>query len=147
MLFGDCADSIEPMDEPDLWADFQIALNTLETATLQFQKIVKAVWKIEAKQFQEKLIVGGKAHYGYTSQEIEQVMDHRAIQVLHDAMKYQDIIAGKAKAVAKTKKAKPALKAGAKKVKDSSNKVRERQKAKLRRSGSIDDALDLMLNS
>ena len=54
MLFGDCADSIEPMDEPDLWADFQIALNTLEIATLQFQKIVKAVWKIEAKQFQKK---------------------------------------------------------------------------------------------
>ena len=54
ILFGDCADSIEPMDEPDLWADYQIALNTLETATYQFEKVVKAVWKIEAKQFQEK---------------------------------------------------------------------------------------------
>ena len=101
----------------------------------------------KAKQFQEKLIVGGKAHYGYTSQEIEQVMDHRAIQVLHDAMKYQDIIAGKAKAVAKTKKAKPALKAGAKKVPEGSVKARERQKAKLRKSGSINDAIDLMLNT
>ena len=39
MLFGDCADSIEPMDEPDLWADFQIALNTLETAELQLKKV------------------------------------------------------------------------------------------------------------
>jgi len=101
----------------------------------------------KAKQFQEKLILGGKAHYGYTAQEIEQVMDHRAIQVLHDAMKYQDIIAGKAKAVAKTKKAKPALKAGAKKVPEGSAKVRERQKAKLRKSGSINDAIDLMLNT
>ena len=54
IVFGDCADSIEPMDEPDLWADYQIALNSLETATYQFEKIVKAVWKIEAKQFQEK---------------------------------------------------------------------------------------------
>ena len=54
IVFGDCADSIEPMDEPDLWADYQIALNTLETAKYQFKKVVKAVWKIEAKQFQKK---------------------------------------------------------------------------------------------
>ena len=53
ILFGDCSDGIEPMDEPDLWADFQIALNTLETAKYQLQKVVKAVWKIEAKQQQK----------------------------------------------------------------------------------------------
>ena len=50
IMFGDCADSIEPMDEPNLWADYQIALNTLETAKLQFQKVVRAIWKIDAKQ-------------------------------------------------------------------------------------------------
>ena len=43
ILFGDCADSIEPMDEPDLWADYQIALNTLETAELQFKKVARAM--------------------------------------------------------------------------------------------------------
>ena len=43
MIFGDCADSIEPLDEPDLWADFQIALNTLETAELQFKKVARAI--------------------------------------------------------------------------------------------------------
>ena len=43
ILFGDCADSIEPMDEPDLWADYQIALNTLETAELQFKKVARAI--------------------------------------------------------------------------------------------------------
>ena len=53
IVFGDCADSIEPMDEPDLWADYQIALNTLETATYQFEKVVKAIWKIDAKQQQK----------------------------------------------------------------------------------------------
>ena len=50
IMFGDCADSIEPMDEPDLWADYQIALSTLEIAKYQFQKVIKAIWKIEAKQ-------------------------------------------------------------------------------------------------
>ena len=43
MIFGDCADSIEPLDEPDLWADFQIALNTLEIAELQFKKVARAM--------------------------------------------------------------------------------------------------------
>ena len=43
MIFGDCADSIEPMDEPDLWADYQIALNTLEIAELQFKKVARAM--------------------------------------------------------------------------------------------------------
>jgi len=100
----------------------------------------------KANEIKDKLVLSGKAHYGYSEEEISQVMDHRAIRVLHDAMKYQDIIAGKAKAVTKTRKAKPVLKAGAKKVKDSSNKVRERQKAKLRRSGSVEDALGLILN-
>ena len=43
MIFGDCADSIEPLDEPDLWADYQIALNTLEIAELQFKKVARAM--------------------------------------------------------------------------------------------------------
>ena len=43
IIFGNCSDSIEPMDEPDLWADYQIALNTLETAELQFKKVARAI--------------------------------------------------------------------------------------------------------
>ena len=54
IIFSDCADIIEPLDEPDLWADYQIALNSLETATYQFQKVVKAIWKIEAKHQQNR---------------------------------------------------------------------------------------------
>jgi len=54
IVFGDCADIIDPLDEPDSWADYQIALNSLETATYQFQKVVKAIWKIEAKHQQNR---------------------------------------------------------------------------------------------
>jgi hypothetical protein len=50
--------------------------------------------------------------------------------------------------VKKTKKAKRIIKAGAKKSnKPHAGKVRERQQAKLRGSGSIDDALGLILNA
>ena len=101
----------------------------------------------KASKIKERLVQVGRDTYGYTPEEIGQVMDHRAIKVLHDASKYQEIMNGKAKAVAKTKKAKPIVKAGAKKVSDSDAKIRKRQKAKLRKSGSIDDALGLILNT
>jgi hypothetical protein len=102
----------------------------------------------KAKEIKSKLVnIGGK-HYGYTAEEIGQVMDHRALKVLNDAMKYQEIIAGKSKAVKKTRKAKPVLKAGAKRSnKVQPGKVRDRQQAKLRNSGSIEDALGLILNA
>ena len=101
----------------------------------------------KASKIKERLVQVGREAYGYTPEEIGQVMDHRAIQVLHDAMKYRDIMSGKAKAVAKTMKARPIVKAGAKKVNDSATKVRKRQQAKLQKSGSIDDALGLILNT
>lgn len=117
-----------------------------EMQTLQ-EKIPEFADSNKASKIKERLVQVGREHYGYTPEEIGQVMDHRAIQVLHDAMKYRDIMSGKAKAVAKTKKARPIVKAGAKKVNDSATKVRKRQQAKLQKSGSIDDALGLILNT
>jgi len=100
-----------------------------------------------ATALKEQLVDYGTAHYGYSTDEISQITDHRAIKVLHDAMKYQDIIKGKSQAKTKTKSAKPMVKPGAKKMATPNAKVRSRQKAKLRDSGSIDDALNLILNS
>ena len=117
-----------------------------EMQTLQ-QKIPEFANSNTASKIKERLVQVGSEHYGYTPDEIGQVMDHRAIQVLHDAMKYRDIMSGKAKAVAKTKKARPLVKAGAKRVNDSATKVRKRQKAKLQKSGDINDALGLILNT
>lgn len=101
----------------------------------------------KATATRERLIKTGTNHYGYTNDEIAQITDARAIKVLHDAMKYQDIISGKSKAEAKTKSAKPVVKPGAKKIATPNAKIRSRQKAKLRDSGSIDDALNLILNT
>jgi len=101
----------------------------------------------KASKLREQLVATGKSQYGYTTEEISQISDYRAIKVLHDAMRYQDIISGKSKAKVKTKSAKPVLKPGAKKMATPNAKVRSRQKAKLKGSGSIDDALGLILNS
>jgi len=100
-----------------------------------------------ATALKEQLVDYGTAHYGYTTDEVSQITDHRAIKVLHDAMKYQEIIKGKSQAKTKTKSAKPMVKPGAKKMATPNAKIRSRQKAKLKGSGSIDDALDLILNT
>ena len=114
-----------------------------EMQTLQ-QKIPEFADSNKAGKIKERLVQVGREHYGYSAEEIGQVMDHRAIQVLHDAMKYRDIMSGKAKAVAKTKKARPIIKAGSKRMDDSNTKVRKRQQAKLKQSGSLEDALGLI---
>ena len=101
----------------------------------------------KGSKLREQLVNTGKSQYGYTTEEISDISDYRAIKVLHDAMKYQDIISGKSKAVVKTKSARPVLKPGTKKVATPDAKIRSRQQAKLKGSGSIDDALNLILNA
>ena len=111
------------------------------------QKIPDFADSKKAGKIKERLVRVGQEAYGYTPEEIGQVVDHRAIQVLHDAMKYREIMSGTAKAVSKTKKSKPTMKAGTKKIAASKTKVRKRQQAKLQKSGSINDALGLILNT
>jgi len=101
----------------------------------------------KSARLRERLVEVGTNHYGYTTDEISQITDARAISVLHDAQKYQDIISGKSKAQVKTKSAKSVIKPGAKRQATPNAKVRSRQQAKLKGSGSIDDALNLILNT
>ena len=95
----------------------------------------------------ERLVTTGTNHYGFTNDEISQITDARTIKVLHDAHRYQDIISGKSKAKVKTQSANSVIKPGAKKVSTPKAKVRSRQMAKLRGSGDMKDALDLILNT
>lgn len=100
----------------------------------------------KASKLKGKLIDGGQNYYGYSQEEIGQIMDHRAIRVLNDAIKYREIVAGKSKAEAKAKGAKPVIKPGAKKAQNPSRKLRDKQKAKFKTSGRIEDALSLIVN-
>ena len=98
------------------------------------------------QKLKDKLVRIGMKHYGYSNAEIEQITDHRAINVLNDARKYQDIKAGKSKAEVKTKGKKPVVKPGAKKMATPNAKVRSRQQAKLRKTGNMEDAISLITN-
>ena len=100
-----------------------------------------------ASKLKNNLVRIGMKHYGYSNAEIEQITDARAIKVLNDARKYQDIKAGKSKAEVKTKGKKPVVKPGAKKMATPDAKIRSRQQAKLRETGSLEDAVGLIVNS
>jgi hypothetical protein len=65
--------------------------------------------------------------------------------VLDAAAKWLDMQEGKKVVQEKSKKARKPVKAGAKKINRKSDAVRK-QRDKLRQSGSIDDALSLILN-
>ena len=99
----------------------------------------------QASQARDRLVTMGQEIYGYEPGEIAAVMDHRAIRVLHDAIKYQELKSGKQQAERKAKpKAKRVVKAGAKKTASNAQATKQ-TRSKLRRSGRVEDALDLIL--
>ena len=118
--------------------------------TEQMHKLQKEIPEFadpnKAGKLKDHLVNVGRNYYGYTNEEISNITDARAINVLRDASLYQDIIAGKTKAKVKTQSAKPVLKPGAKKTTTPNAKIRSRQKAKLRETGRIDDAVGLITN-
>ena len=86
--------------------------------------------------------------YGFTEQEMGSVTDARYVLALHDAAKYRQLVNKRAKATSQSNESLTPVKAGAKK-RTNSGKAATRKKAqqRLQKSGSIDDALSLILNS
>jgi hypothetical protein len=100
-----------------------------------------------AGKVKDMILKVGQESYGYSPEEIGMVTDHRALKVLLDAAKYREMMGGKDQA-RKTKtapKSRP-VKGGAKQTGSNVKAVRER-KSRLKRTGSIDDALGLILNA
>lgn len=101
-----------------------------------------------AGKFKEQILIAGQA-YGYTAEEISQVVESRALHVLRDAMKYREIMSGKKKADEKAQSARPKsapIRAGSKNLTKSNKEVLQK-KTNLKNSGRIEDALSLMLKS
>ena len=77
-----------------------------------------------AAETRDKLMVMGQEIYGYQPDEISAVMDHRAIRVLHDAIKYQEL---QSKSAEKVKpKSKRTVKPGAKRRHPMQARLRKR---------------------
>lgn len=105
-----------------------------------------------AGQWKEKLLAKAPEFYGYTAEEISGVMDHRALRVLADALRYRELQAGKAgaqkKAQAEARKQRgKVLKPGAKRTAAPKQKALQQQKSRLKRTGRIEDAIGLLLDA
>jgi len=85
--------------------------------------------------------------YGFTADEMANVSDARYVRALNDARKYRQLVAKRAQAQQKGDKARPVVKAGAKKTTDGQAATRKKAQTRLQKTGSINDALGLILNS
>lgn len=87
--------------------------------------------------------------YGYTDAEIGQIMDHRAYLLMRDAQRYHELKAkldkGKSKVKDAPKHVKPGAKTDQRKVR--SVKQKDSLRAKLKETGSIEDALEMLMAS
>ena len=86
-------------------------------------------------------------YYGFTAEEMAQVSDARYVRALNDARKYRALVAKRKEAQQKGEKARPVVRAGAKKTPDGQAATRKKAQSRLQKTGSINDALGLILNS
>lgn len=118
-------------------------------AQQEAQKLVEKLPELKdsqkAAKFQENLLAGAQKYFNYTPEQVGMIRNHQDFVTLHHAIKYAELMEGKPQAEKKVRKAKPAIKPGAKKTASKSKAQRERM-AKLRKSGSPLDALDLLID-
>jgi len=116
----------------------------------QMSELTKAIPEFgdatKAAKMKESLLKQGMSE-GYSSEEMSSIIDHRAMKVLHKAMLYDQMLKGEGNVQSKLKKARPLMKAGAKKQPDSMAKMRVKKMSQLKKSGSIHDAAALLFES
>jgi hypothetical protein len=83
--------------------------------------------------------------YGFSAEEMQAVTDARYVRALNDARKYRELVAKKKSVQTKSNKARPVVKAGAKKRQDGNAATRKKAQQRLQKTGSIDDALNLII--
>lgn len=116
-----------------------------EQAQLLAQRIPDFADAKKAGDLKRELVKVG-AEYGYSAEELGAVRDARAVQVLHDAMRYRQLMAGKERVAEKVAQARPVVRPGAARVETDGRKAKaEKARARMRSSGSVDDVAAFLL--
>lgn len=112
-------------------------------------KLLEAVpeWR-DPKAFQraaqEMVSAGGE--YGFSQEEVAALSDHRLLRALHDLSEFKRMKASANAAAKKVSAVKPKLKAGSKGSKvQQSQKARQEKMNRLKMTGSVEDAVSLLL--
>jgi hypothetical protein len=94
----------------------------------------------------QDMLKGGQEYYGVPQEALMQLTDAVEIEILYDAIRYRRLQANRKNVDQKAKKAKPMVKAGAKRVEDGQAATRRKQQAKAMKTGNIADMADLLIN-
>ena len=91
----------------------------------------------------QQLVSTAAESYGFTPEELTAVIDHRHVRVLMDAIKYQQLNSDSGKKRVEQKVQKKTVRSSKRKV-NAEQHARRKQRAQLKKSGSIEDAIGLM---
>lgn len=100
--------------------------------------------KVKGEQIKKDIRSYGLQN-GFTEQEMGAVYDSRHVLMLNKAMKYDQLMKSKAGTVKKVSKAPKTISKG-KKISNSQAAVQQKQRARLRSSGSVEDAVSVFKN-
>ena len=100
--------------------------------------------KVKGEQIKKDIRSYGLTN-GFTEQEMSAVYDSRHVLMLNKAIKYDQIMKSKAGTVKKVSKAPKTINKG-KKVSNSQAAIHQKQRARLKSSGSVEDAVSVFKN-
>ena len=100
--------------------------------------------KVKGEQIKKDIRSYGLTN-GFTEQEMSAVYDSRHVMMLNKAMKYDRIMKSKAGTVKKVSKAPKTISKG-KKISNSQAAIQQKQRARLKSSGSVEDAVSVFQN-
>lgn len=118
-----------------------------EQADLLTQRIPDFSDAKKAGDLKAKLIETGSQVYGFTPDELNAVSDARHVQVLHDAMRYRQLMAGKERVQEKVAQVnRPMVRPGAKRAETDGKKVVDQKiRTRMKSTGSVDDVAAFLL--
>lgn len=118
-----------------------------EQAQLLTQRIPEFADAKKAGDLKRALIEAGSQHYGFSPDELQAVSDARHVAVLHDAMRYRQLMAGKERVQEKVAQVnRPVLRPGSRRPETSGKQI-EAKKAlsRMKSTGSVDDVAAFLL--
>lgn len=121
---------------------------TRDQARLLSERLPEIADPKKGEAIKKNLLKAG-VHYGFTEAELGSVRDHRYILAMYDAARYRNLVAKRGNTPSPKKENIAPVKAGAKK-RPNAMKANDRKKAEqrfLKSGGSVENAVDLILNS
>ena len=119
-----------------------------ETVANESKKLVELMPefsdKVKGEQIKKDIRSYGLQN-GFTEQEMSAVYDSRHVLMLNKAMKYDRLMKSKAGTVKKVSKAPKTISKG-KKISNSQAAIQQKQRARLKSSGSVEDAVSVFQN-